>query len=68
MTKTYNIRREADRAALEAAGWTWVTTIPRGENIGTVVTKHRTIDAAERAAKGRELAIRDVLDTTAGAW
>lgn len=68
MTKTYNIRREADRAALEAAGYTWVTVQPRGENIGRVVSKHRTYDLAEKAAKNRDLAIRDVLDTTAGAW
>lgn len=68
MTKIYNIRHEADRAALEAAGYTWVTVRPRGENIGRVVSKHRTYDLAERAAKNRDLAIRDVLDTTAGAW
>ncbi|MGV0909278.1 hypothetical protein [Martelella sp. FOR1707] len=67
MAKTYNIRREADRAELEAKGFKWVTTIPRGENIGQVISKHKTYDLAEKAARGREVAIRDVLDTTAGA-
>lgn len=66
MTKTLNIRIEADRAALEAAGFAFVTVLPRGD-IGRVVSKHRTYELAERAAKGRELAIRDVRDTTAGA-
>ena len=68
MAKTYNIRHEADRAELEAKGITWVTTVPRGENIGKVVSKHKSYDLAEKAARGRELAIHDVLDTTAGAW
>ena len=67
MAKTYNIRREADRAALEARGFKWVTIVPRGESIGKVVSKHKSYDLAEKAARGRELAIRDVLDTTAGA-
>lgn len=67
MAKSYNIRHEADRAAIEAAGYKWVTVLPRGENIGCVVTRHRTLDRAEKAAKGRDLAIRDVLDRTAGA-
>lgn len=66
MTKTLNIRIEADRAALEAAGYNWALTLPRGE-IGRVVSKHRTYEAAERAAKGREVKISDVRDTTAGA-
>lgn len=67
MTKTYNIRHEADRAALEAAGYKWVTVETRGEFAGRVVSRHRSYEAAEKAAKGRELAIRDVLDTTANA-
>lgn len=68
MAKTYNIRREADRAELETKGFKWVTTLPRGENIGQVVSKHKTYDLAEKAARGRDLAIDDVLDKTAGAW
>jgi hypothetical protein len=67
MTKTYNIRNENDRAALESAGYNWVTVVPRGEHIGRVVSKHRTYELAEKAARGRELAIHDVTDTTAGA-
>ncbi len=67
MTKTLNIRIEADRAALEAAGYLWALTQPRGDNIGRVVSKHRTYEAAEKAATGRELKISDVRDTTAGA-
>ncbi len=67
MTKPLNIRNEADRAALEAAGYKWVAILPRGENVGRVVSKHRTYELAEKAARNRDLAIRDVLDTTAGA-
>lgn len=67
MAKTYNIRNENDRAELEAAGYSWVTAQPRGENIGRVVSKHRTYELAEKAAKGRELMLHDVTDTTAGA-
>ncbi len=64
MAKTYNIRIEADRAELEAKGFKWVTIVPRGERIGTVVSKHKSYDLAEKAARGREIAIRDVLETT----
>ena len=67
MAKISNIRHEADRSALEAAGYRFVTVLPHGENIGQVVSKHRTYSMAEKAAKNRDLAIRDVLDTTAGA-
>ena len=59
---TLNIRNEADRAALEAAGWKWVTVEPRGEDKGRVYSKHRTNDAAQKAAKGRERSIICVAD------
>lgn len=55
-----NIRIEADRTALFAKGFRWALTQPRGENIGHIVSKHRTYEAAERAAKGRELNISDL--------
>jgi hypothetical protein len=67
MNKSLNIRNEADRAALEAAGYKWVTTVSRGENLGRVISKHRTYDLANKSAKGRDLAIHDVMDNTAGA-
>ncbi|MBA3242290.1 MAG: hypothetical protein H0T60_13760 [Acidobacteria bacterium] len=66
MTKILNIRIEADRAAIEAAGYKWVTVCPRGENIGRVVSKHGTYAAANKRARNRDLAIHDVLDTSAG--
>lgn len=70
MTKIYNIRYETDRAELESKGFKWVTIIPRGKKVGKVISKHKSYELAEKAARGRgrELAIRDVLDTTAGAW
>lgn len=55
-----NIRNDADRAAIEAMGYHYVTTEPRGDNIGEIVSKHKTYELAERAAKGRELKIMDV--------
>jgi hypothetical protein len=64
MTKTFNIRIEADRAALEASGYFWALTERHGWDIYLVVSKHRTYEAAEKAAKGREFRIRDVRDTT----
>lgn len=67
MTKTLNIRIEADRSAIEAAGYTFVAVQPRGENIGRVVSTHRSYAAAEKATSNRELAIRDVRDYMAGA-
>lgn len=55
-----NIRIEADRTALFTKGFRWALTQPRGENIGYIVSKHRTYEAAEKAAKGRELNISDL--------
>ena len=57
-----NIRREDDRTALVAKGYEWALTLPRGENIGQIVSKHRTYDAAAQAAKGRELRISDLCE------
>lgn len=57
---TQNIRNDADRAAIEAKGYRYVTVLPRGDHKGQIVSKHRTYELAERAAKGRELAIMDV--------
>lgn len=52
-----NIRNEADRNAIEADGYTWVTVTPRGDNKGRVNSRHRSNAAAEKAAKGLDLAI-----------
>lgn len=52
-----NIRNEADRNTIEAAGYTIVTVVPRGESKGQVVSRHRSHDAAEKRAAGRDLAI-----------
>lgn len=62
MTKILNIRIEADRAALVAKGYTWALTQPRGENIGRIISKHKSYQAAEKAARGRELMISDLLE------
>lgn len=60
MTSTLNIRNEADRAALLAAGYTWVTVVPRGDNKGNVRSRHRTQEAAEKAARGVDRQILEV--------
>lgn len=54
---TMNIRNEADRAAIEAKGYTVVTVISRGDDKGRVVSKHKTYDAANRKARGTDLSI-----------
>lgn len=60
MAKHLNIRINEDREALYAQGFRWALTKPRGENIGQIVSKHRTYEAAEKAAKNRELKISDL--------
>ena len=35
-------------------------TLPRGNDKGAIVSKHRTYDAANKAARGRELMISDL--------
>jgi hypothetical protein len=57
-----NIRNEADRNAILAAGYQWALVLPRGENKGGVVSRHKTYEAANKAAKGRELQILNVAD------
>lgn len=61
MTKTFNIRNEADRNELYAAGWNFVCVQVRGDK-GRIISKHRTYELAEKAAKGRELLVSDVRD------
>lgn len=60
MTKIINIRDHDTREALYAKGWRWALTLPRGSEKGTIVSKHRTYDAANKAARGRELIISDL--------
>jgi hypothetical protein len=60
MTKIINIRDNDAREALYAAGYRWALTLSRGEHIGQIVSRHRTYDAANKAAKGRELKISDL--------
>lgn len=62
MTKTLNIRIEADRTALVTKGFTWALTQPRGENIGRIISKHKSYAAAEKAAHNCELQISDLLE------
>lgn len=58
----FNIRIATDRAALEAKGFTWVTIIVRGDDKGTVISKHRSYQAANNAARGKELMIVEVAE------
>ena len=62
MTKTFNIRNSDDRATLMAKGFEWAVVVPRGVDIGRIVSKHASYDAAERAARNRDLAIRNIGD------
>jgi len=64
---TYNVRFSGDRECMISEGYKWAVTTPRGDDVGGVVSRHRTYAAAERAAKGRDLAIIDLLDATSGA-
>ncbi|MBB1247465.1 hypothetical protein [Rhizobium sp. G21] len=57
-----NIRNEEDRAALIAKGFQWATVSPRGDSIGTVLSKHKSYEAAERAAKGLERRVVNIAD------
>lgn len=52
-----NIRNEADRASIEAKGFSWVTVAQFGDGKGAVMSKHRSYEAASRAAAGRDLRI-----------
>lgn len=52
-----NIRNAADRATIEAKGYSFVTVCPRGEHKGQVVSKHRSYDAANKAARNCDIAI-----------
>lgn len=60
MAKTLNIRINEDREALFSKGFRWALVQPRGENIGRIISKHRTYEAAEKAASNRELRIADL--------
>jgi len=57
MENTLNIRNDADRNAIAKAGYHVVCVIPRGDNKGEVVSRHRSYDAANKRASGRDLAI-----------
>jgi hypothetical protein len=46
---------------LEAQGFRWAAAVCRGDNIGRVVSKHRTYEAANRAARNRDLDIVDLM-------
>lgn len=60
MTKIINIRDNDAREALYTAGWRWALTLPRGERKGDIVSKHRSYEAANKAAGGRELMVADL--------
>lgn len=55
-----NIRNAQNCETLYAAGYRYALTLPRGEHIGQIISKHRTYEAAEKAAKGCELKISDL--------
>jgi len=55
-----NVRNDDEREALYAAGWRWALTLPRGEHKGRIISRHRTYDAANKAARGRELQISNL--------
>ena len=55
-----NINSKKACVGLLAAGWYYALTVARGNNKGAVVSKHRTYDAANRAARGREVNVTDV--------
>lgn len=55
-----NIRNQDDCKSLAAQGWKFVTVRPRGDNKGGVMSKHRTRDAAEKAARGKDRSIEEV--------
>jgi len=56
---TQNIRNKSDRAAIIAKGYRCVTVAPRGENKGMILSRHKTRDAAENAARNKD---RHILD------
>ena len=58
--KSLNIRREEDRLALVAKEFRWALIEPRGDRAGQIYSKHRTIEAADRAARGYEVSIRSL--------
>lgn len=55
-----NIRDNDACEAMYAAGWRWALTLPRGDRKGDIVSKHRSYDAAIKAARGRELMVSDL--------
>lgn len=57
-----NIRQEADRAKLTASGYTWATVAPRGEIKGSVLSKHRSYAAADKAARGLDRTIVEIAE------
>ena len=56
---TLNIRNVNDRDVLTSQGWQWVTVVPRGERTGAVRSRHRTYEAARKAAANKD---RDILE------
>lgn len=62
MGKTYNIREAADCAELLRQGYEWVTVSPRGESKGDVMSRHKTISAADKAARGLDRQVVQVSD------
>ena len=56
-----NIRREADVSALIQKNWRWVTVSTYGDR-GTVLSKHRTYEAASKAARGTSRTIVEITD------
>lgn len=56
---TQNIRNAADRKAIISKGFRYVTVCPRGDNKGMILSRHKTRDAAEKAARNKD---RHILD------
>lgn len=57
-----NIRKQADRDALIAKGFQWACVEPRGENKGQVISRHKSYEAANKKAHGKEWKIVNIAD------
>ena len=47
--------------ALVLKGYRYATVVPRGDNKGNIISRHKTRDAAERAAKDRDRRVADLM-------
>jgi len=57
-----NIRIPTDRLHIAREGYKWVVVEHRAPKRGEVVSRHRTYEAANKAARNRDLMILDVAE------